>query len=149
MYWLIQKRSLEMSVHIISRIYIALESSACMLMDSPKDTFFLQYTTNQIEVIGFERCTTAPMLQSLYLFQEMVTRGKKQHGDVKMVCSAGTNLTGQVIACVVVACHAVMAHGLGFEEAFLLLNPFHNLLQEFSAVHKISVESLLRSFCCA
>jgi hypothetical protein len=40
-----------------------------------------------------------------------------------------------------------MTHGLGFEEAFLSFRSFHELFQSYA--EGVSVENVLRAFCCA
>jgi hypothetical protein len=138
-----------MQIHLLSRLHIALEDDAQLL---PKHSsarllcFESSHVLGEEEDVNLRRRISIPSLNCIYQFHGII---KSQQKDSQMVVMAGRELIKQVKMSFLVACHMVMSHGLGFEECFLLLKPFHCLFEEYHASYGVSVETLLRSFCCA
>ena len=141
-----------MHLHFISTVYIALDDASHSIENHSTDTVYLDssYIFDQIEEeTGIGRCANFPSLSQIFCFNSIVNRLKSKHGDLKLVFLTGSDLKDKVIVCCLIACHTVLSHGLGYEEALLLLKPYHTLFEQYSAACGVSVETTLRSFCCA
>lgn len=87
-------------------------------------------------------------LSAIFHFDAMVKRILNQHLLHKIIFCAGKDLEYQIELSILLGCHLIMTHGLGFEETFLAFRPLNSFFKQTSFLD-ISLENILRAFCCA
>lgn len=85
----------------------------------------------------------------VYRFDLMAKRTEDMNPNTKILFVLNSDLVTNNILSFLIGSHLIMSHGLGFEEAYLSLRPIVSHFKNESANDGMSVENLLRAFCCA
>ena len=86
-------------------------------------------------------------ISELHLFNVKAAKQMAEYCDSEIVFAAEHSIDARDLF--MIACHLIAVHGLGFEEIYLSLKPFHEYLRRCTPLCGDSFECWLRSFCCA
>jgi hypothetical protein len=121
-----------------------------------KDRVYVQFThiLDRIENLRQKNAVSHtramfPTLSGIYLFDSMAKSLEQENRGLKLDFVVKNKIEEQINISLLLGCHLVMSHGLGFEETYLSFKPWHHLLEQHLSAHEISVKHLLRCFCCA
>jgi hypothetical protein len=90
----------------------------------------------------------APNMEDIYDFDEMACAFEAKYPTQKIVFQTGSDHGSQATIALLMGCHMMLRHGLGFEETYLAFRRLHSIIdpQPLNEL-RISVKSCLRAFC--